>query len=93
MAKWYAKYKKLNSTLFTWENSGQRLGDAPPYHEKHDEELNTLDIEGKYGIDQIYKVLGYTENPPFDAKGYPSVAIMFERCDTFEKIWWHYMSD
>jgi len=91
--KWYEKYAKLNPALFTWENSGQRLGDAPPYHAKMDGDLNTIDIEGKYGIDQVYKLLGYTENPQFNAKGYPAVAIMFERCDTFEKIWWHYMSD
>ena len=88
--KWYEKYQKINSSLFTWENSGQRLGDAPPYHCKRDENLYTQDIEGKYGMDKIYRIVGYTENPPFPAKEYQSVAIMFERLDTFEKIWWHY---
>jgi len=88
--KWYEKYKKLNPSLFTWENSGQRLGDAPPYRSRRNDDYYIIDIYGEYGMDQIYKIVGYSENPPFHAKGYPSVAIMFERTDTFEKIWWHY---
>lgn len=88
--KWYEKYEKLDSVLFTWENSGQRLGDAPPYRSKRNKEFDMVDIEGIYGTEAIYKILGYTENPPFHAKGYPSVSIMFERTDNFEKIWWHY---
>ena len=40
-------------------------------------------------MNQIYKILGYTEEPPFYA-AYPCVAIMFEDLQTFEKIWWHY---
>ena len=88
--KWYEKYEKLNSSLFSWENSGQRAEAAPPYHAKMNEHFDTIDIEGKYGMDQVYKLLGYTENPPFPTK-YPSVAIMFEDLHTHEKIWWHYM--
>jgi len=40
-------------------------------------------------MQHCYKILGYTENPPFPAP-YPFVAIMFEDLNTFEKKWWHY---
>ena len=88
--KWYEKHKKLNAALFTWENSGKKLGDAPPYHNVRNDNFDIEGIEGIYGMEKIYKLLGYTEDPAFHAKGYPSVAIMFERQDTYEKIWWHY---
>lgn len=91
--RWYEKYEELNSAMFTWENSGQRLGSAPPYRSRRDEHFNTTDIYGEFGLDKMYKIVGYTENPPFDANGYPSVAIMFEEQTEFFKIWWHYERD
>jgi len=87
--KWFEKYAELPSILFTFENSGNRLGDSPPYRSRRDDNFNVVDIVGEYGMSQIYKILGYTESPPFKAR-YPSVAIMFEDLGTFGKIWWHY---
>ncbi len=87
--KWYKKYTELPSTLFTYENSGQRWGDALPYRSRRDDNFDVIDIVGDYGMNQLYKILGYTESPPFPAP-YPYVAIMFEESDTFKKIWWHY---
>lgn len=91
--KWYEKYKKLNSEMFTRENSGQSLGSAPPYRSRRNKDYKTMDIYGDHGLDKMYKIVGYTENPPFNANGYPSVAIMFEEQTEFFMIWWHYEKD
>lgn len=93
MNKWYEKYDELSPRLFNWENSGQRLGDAPPFHEIRDDDRFVTDIEGVYGMDQVMRVVGYTEDQPFEPKGYKSVAIMFEDLKTFEHIWWHYEAE
>jgi len=90
---WYNKYKKLNRILFTWENSGRRDGTGPPFYCVRDKDFNTVDIKGICGIDQVYKVVGYTETPPFSPCGYPSIGIMFEDLQTFEKVWWHYRAN
>lgn len=79
--------------MFTWENSGQRMGDAPPYRSRRNEVYETVDICGDHGLDKMYRLVGYTENPPFDANGYPSVAIMFEEQTDFFMRWWHYEKD
>jgi len=89
MIKWYEKYKKLNSVLFTYDNSGKKLNLPPPYKSRRNKDYDTVDIEGKYGMDQLYKIIGWTMEPPFKA-AYPCVAIMFENLYNFEKIWWHY---
>lgn len=85
---WYKKYKELNSSLFTMENCGRKLH-RPPYRSRRNSAFETINIEGIYGTEKLFKILGYTENPPIMAN-YPCVAIMFERTDDFEKIWWHY---
>jgi hypothetical protein len=87
---WYKKYPKLNSALFTFENSGKRSNDPPPYSliERGGE---LIDIKDKYSVSG-YKILGYTESPPFPAEGYLAIAVMFEN-GNFEKTWWHYPRD
>lgn len=92
MKKWYEKYEKLNPILFTYDNSGKKLALGPPYRSRRNDNFDTIDIEGCYGMDQIFKILGYTEEPPYKAQ-YPCVAIMFEDLHNFEKIWWHYEID
>jgi len=90
--QWYEKYEKLTSALFTLENSGRKIGEAPPYHAKRNADYDIEDIEGLYGMNQVFKIVGYTLDPPFPVR-YPAVAIMFEDQQTFEKIWWHYLKD
>lgn len=70
------------------ENIGRRVS-APPFKSRRNKDFDTIDIYGAYGMDRLYRILGYTENPPVMAN-YPCVAIMFEDLHTFEKIWWHY---
>jgi hypothetical protein len=88
---WYEKYEKLNSVLFTYENSGKRLGFPPPYRNRMDYDLNTIDIYGEHGMEQLWHIIGYSEQLPF-YPDYPAVGIMFEDND-FEKVWWHYMKE
>ena len=86
---WYKKYKKLNSSLFVYENSGKRKRLPPPYTVINDNDFNIIDIQGKYGIDEEWKIIGYSES--FTPKAdYPAVAIMFENTYDFEKVWFHY---
>jgi len=86
---WYKKYKELNSMLFTYDNSGKKFNLPPPYKNRRNKDFDTIDIEGLYGMDQLYRIIGYTETPPFTTS-YPCVAIMFEDLHTFKQIWWHY---
>jgi len=90
--KWYEKYKKLNSQFFQRENSGNSHALSPPFRYLQDSDWNILDIKGIYGMETVYEIVGYTENPIYYAN-YPCVAIMFERKDDFERIWWHYPKD
>lgn len=92
MKKWYEKYEKLNSILFTYDNSGKKLNFPPPYKSRRNKEYDTIDIEGKYGMNKLYRILGYSEELPFYGN-YPCVGIMFENLYNFEKIWWHYEVD
>ena len=85
---WYGIHEKLSSALFTHENSAR--GEAPPYQEICDGDFDTVRIQGFYGMAEIWKIVGYTESPPFPARGYEAVVIMFEDRKTFEKKWWHY---
>lgn len=85
---WYEQYKKLNSALFTHDNSAR--GEVPPFVDIRDDDLNTIGMKGMYGMDQIWGVVGYTESVPFPARGYEAIGIMFEDLATFEKKWWHY---
>jgi hypothetical protein len=78
--------------MFTFENSGNQSGAAPPYRDITDEDLAMVEIKGEYGAAEQYTVVGYTESPPFHARGYESIAIMFEDTQTFEQTWWHGMS-
>jgi len=88
MKRWYEKYEKLNPNIFTLENWGKGVS-IPPYRTRRNAEFNIIDIYGEHGLNQIYRILGFTLSPPVIAN-YPCVAIMFERTDDFEKIWWHY---
>jgi hypothetical protein len=85
--RWYHKYQRLNSALFTKENSGRSLGLAPPFRHVY-KGGGISDISASYIHSSFYQLLGYTEHPPFFAP-YPSVAIMFET-EAGEKTWWHY---
>jgi hypothetical protein len=86
MKRWFEKYEQLGSVLFTLENSGKRLGDAPPYRCRRNAEYDIIDIRGEHSMNKVYRIVGYTENPPFFPAGYSAVAIMFERIDTSEKM-------
>lgn len=90
---WYKKYEKLSSSWFNFENSGKRSGFAPPWRVIYKKDLDVKCIKGEHGMNQLYKVLGYTEQPPFPAEGYEAIAIMFESQDDFEKTWWHFPKD
>jgi hypothetical protein len=87
---WYKKYKKISSALFNYENSGVKTNLMPPWRDIYDADLNMVDIQGSYGSDKIWRIVGYTENPPFPSNGYEAIAIMFEHQNTFEKTWWHF---
>lgn len=88
---WYEKYPRLSSAKFNYGNSGNSKNLPSPYSEKRiDDEI--VDIEGIYGSDKHFKVVGYTESPPFQPDGYHAVAIMFEDQTSFEFIWFHYRS-
>ncbi len=82
---WWKIYPKLNSALFTHENSGRSLGELQPFSETMDGGLKPIT-----GVSNMFTILGYTLDPPFAAP-FPSVAIMFERNDDFSKIWFHYV--
>ena len=88
---WYKIYPKLSSFIFIYENSGKCSSEAPPYNVIYRKggDLDIEGIKGEWGMDQHWKVLGYTEQPPFGTS-YESVAVMFEDQVTFEKRWWHY---
>ena len=83
---WFEQYPKLNSILFTAENSGRKIGGVLPYHQ----DFNTGEIKGLYGLDKTWKVLGYSLELPFYPETYPAIGIMFENQYNYEKIWWHY---
>lgn len=88
---WYEKYQNLSSARFTYGNSGNSKNLPSPYSEKLvDDEI--VDIKGIWGSEKHYKIVGYTENPPFQPDGYHAVAIMFEDQTTFEFIWFHFRS-
>jgi hypothetical protein len=87
---WYEKYKKLNPGLFIFENSGKDSGESPPYADITDNDMNMVSIKGMYGMEDEWKVIGYTESTPFPAKGYDAIGIMFENKQDFTKRWWHY---
>lgn len=93
MSKWYEKYELLNSSLFTWDNSGNRSGEAPPRGTKRDEDYNTTDLKEPECYEyrqKDFEPLGYTENPSFHARGYKSIGFMFLDKTNNDKIWWHY---
>jgi len=87
---WYEHYKKLNAGLFTFENCGKNSGEIPPYTDITDDDLYIVSIEGKYGMDKEWKVIGYSESIPFPAQSYEAIGIMFENQNDFTKRWWHY---
>jgi len=82
---WWEEYPQLNSASFTYENSGNKLGESHPFAEKMDGGLKPI-----IGVSSMFEILGYTLNPPFSAP-FQSVAIMFERKDDFSKLWFHYV--
>ena len=81
---WFLKYPKLSGTMFTYDISAR-----------------TTDIiigRRRMGSDEIdlryfpaWKVIGYTLNPPFEARGYDSVAIMFEH-ENGDRSWNHFLA-
>lgn len=87
---WYEKYENLNAGLFTFENSGKNSGEAPPYADITNDDLYMIEIKGEYGMDKEWKIIGYSESPPFPANGYEAIGIMFENQNDFIKRWWHY---
>ena len=87
-AKWYEQYPRLNSAKFTAENSGARTQLPPPY-QIVEEDGRIRGIAGYWGMEQLWKPVGFSESPPFPTD-YPAVAILFESTTNFEQIWWHY---
>jgi len=87
-AKWYEQYPRLNSAKFIAENSGVRAQLPPPY-EIIRGDTSIVGIEGRWGMEQLWKPVGFSESPPFPTS-YPAVAILFESTTNFEQIWWHY---
>lgn len=71
---------ELPSRYFTYENSGRKENEAPPYSINKDGELFAWFI--------TLTPIGWTRNPPFRPE-YPCIAIMFED-DEFNRIWWHF---
>ena len=87
---WYKKYTKLPSYEFTYVNSGKNRCEVPPYNVKYNKDLDNVEsIHGEWGMDQMWKIIGYSEQLPFQTS-YDAIGIMFENQITFEKIWWHY---
>lgn len=84
--KWYEQYKRINSSKFTIENSSRKLGE-PQYYYFKDGKL----IPNPYmkSFAEKYKIIGYTLNAPIEAK-FPYVAILFEHCETYELVWYHF---
>lgn len=93
VSKWYEQFDEISSALFSWENSGQRLGNAPPYIDIMDDDSFMVGIKPYVGMDQLFRVVGYTEDPPFPPRGYVGIGIMFEDTTSFEKTWWHYSKE
>ncbi len=90
MCKWYEQYRKLASPVFTAENDGRLQDFPPPFTVMYDKDSKTVDIQGKYGMDKEWGVMGYTENPPYQPAGYEAVGIMFESTVDFLWVWFHY---
>lgn len=86
MKKWYEKYKNINSSKFTVENSARKVGLPILYIVKNDKLVVIPYIRG---VAEKYKIIGYTLNAPITAN-FPYVAILFEHCETFELVWYHY---
>lgn len=89
--KWYEQYPRLNSAKFTAKNSGARAQLPPPYDVIYKDGC-IVGVEGRWGMEQQWQMVGFTDSPPFPAS-YPAVAILFESTTDFEQIWWHYPTE
>lgn len=88
---WYENLPKISSAKFNHENSGASNNMYPPYAMIYggEDNLEIQGIKGLHGMGQVYKIVGYTDQPPVQAH-YPCIAVMFEAQDNFENIWWHF---